>query len=83
MPAASGEQVPTLPAIEHETQVPVQAVLQQTLFTQCPEAQSVSRPDEHVPPTGILPQLMATHVLPVVQSAVVVAHVVLQAVVAH
>ena len=61
----------------------MQAVLQQTLFTQCPDAQSLSRPDEHVPPTGILPQLMATQVLPEVQSEAVVVHVVLQAVVAH
>jgi hypothetical protein len=83
VPAASGEQVPTLPAIEHDTHVPVHAVLQQTLLTQCPDAQSVSRPEEQVPPTGILPQLMAVQVLPVVQSAAVVVHVVLQAVVAH
>jgi len=82
-PAAIGEQVPTLPASEHDMQVPVQAALQQTLFTQWPEAQSVSSPDEQVPPTGILPQLMATQVLPVVQSLAVVVHEVLQAVVAH
>ena len=39
--------------------------------------------DEHVPPTGILPQLIETQVLPVVQSADVVVQVVLHAVVAH
>ena len=60
-------------------QVPVQAELQQTLLTQNPDAQSVPMPDGHEPPTGILPQLMLTHVLPVVQSAAVVVQVVLQA----
>jgi hypothetical protein len=82
-PAAIGVQVPTLPASEHDMHVPVQAVLQQTLFTQWPDAQSESSPDEQVPPIGILPQLMLTQVLPVVQSLAVVVHDVLQAVVAH
>jgi len=83
LPAAIGEQVPTLPAIEHDMQVPVHAMLQQTLLTQNPDAQSLFSPDEHVPPIGILPQLMATQVLPLVQSVAVVVHVVLHAPVPH
>jgi len=79
LPAAIGEQVPTLPVSEHDVQVPVQAVLQQTLLTQNPDAQSVPRPDGHEPPIGILPQLMATQVLPIVQSAALVVQVVLHA----
>ena len=78
-PAAIGEQVPTLPVSEHDMQVPVQAVLQQTLLTQFPDAQSVPEPDGHEPPIGILPQLMLTQVFPVVQSAAVVVQVVLHA----
>ena len=77
-PTSIGLHVPTLPVSEHDWQVPVQAVLQQMLFTQCPDWQSVSNPDGHDPPIGILPQLMATQVLPVVQSVVAV-HVVLHA----
>jgi len=57
----------------------VQAVLQQMLLTQFPDWQSMPLPDGHEPPIGILPQLMLTHVLPVVQSAAVVVQVVLQA----
>ena len=64
-------------------QVPVHALLQQTLLTQKLDAQSEFSPDEHVPPIGILPQLIVTQVFPVVQSAAVVVHVVLHAVVAH
>ena len=41
-PAAIGEHVPTLFLIAQDMQVPVQALLQQTLFTQCPDAQSES-----------------------------------------
>jgi hypothetical protein len=82
-PVAIGEHVPTLPVTEHDMQVPVQALLQQTLFTQNPDAQSVFSPDEHVPPIGIFPQLMVTQVFPVVQSAAVVVHVVLHAAVPH
>ena len=78
-PAAIGEQVPTLPVSEHEVHVPVQAVLQQTLLTQNPDAQSVPAPDGHDPPIGILPQLMLTQVLPAVQSAAVVVQLVLHA----
>ena len=82
-PAAIGEHVPTLPASEHDTHVPVQAMLQQMLFTQFPDWQSVPTPDGHEPPIGILPQLMATQVLPVVQSAAEVVQVILQAPVPH
>src|SRR5437763_146924 len=63
-PAAIGEHVPTLPEIEHDMHVPVQALLQQTLFTQNPDAQSVFNPEEQVPPTGILPQLMVLQQTP-------------------
>ena len=77
-PVAIGEQVPTLPTNEQDMQVPVHAVLQQMLFTQFPDWQSIPTPDGHDPPIGILPQLMATQVLPVVQSVVAV-HVVLHA----
>jgi len=77
-PAAIGEHVPTLPASEHDTHVPVQAMLQQMLFTQNPDWQSPFVPDGHDPPIGILPQLIATQVLPDVQSDVAV-HIVLHA----
>lgn len=56
----------------HVMHVPVQAELQQTPCTQKPEAQSAPTPDGHRPPMGILPQLMATHVLPVTHSLVIV-----------
>jgi hypothetical protein len=82
-PAAIGEHVPTLPVSEHDMQVPVHALLQHTLFTQKPDAQSLFSPDEHVPPIGILPQLMAVQVFPDVQSAAVVVHDVLHAAVPH
>jgi len=82
-PVAIGEHVPTLPESEHDMQVPVHALLQQTLLTQKLDAQSEFSPDEHVPPTGIFPQLIVTQVFPFVQSAAVVVHVVLHAVVAH
>jgi len=82
-PASIGEQVPTLPASEQDMHVPVHALLQQTLLTQNPDAQSEFRPDEHVPPIGIFPQLMVTQVLPVVQSAAEVVHDVLHAPVPH
>jgi hypothetical protein len=72
-PAATGEQVPVLQVVH----VPVQAVLQQMPSTQKPDAQSVPTPDGHGPPIGILPQLMAVHVLPDVHS-LVAEHVVRQ-----
>ena len=77
-PFAIGEHVPTLPVNEQDMHGPVQAMLQQMLFTQFPDWQSVPTPDGHEPPIGILPQLMATQVLPDVQSDVAV-HVVLHA----
>ena len=83
VPAGIGEHVPTLPASEHDRHVPVQALLQQTLFTQKFDAQSEFMPDGQAPPIGILPQLMATQVLPEMQSAAVVVHVVLHAAVPH
>jgi hypothetical protein len=78
-PAAIGEHVPRLPAIEHDMHVPVQAELQQTLLTQKFDAQSEFTPDGQAPPIGIFPQLMATQVLPATQSAAEVVHEVLQA----
>ena len=74
-PAATGEHVP-VPQLMH---VPVHAELQHTPCTQKPDAQSDPTPDGHRPPMGILPQLMATHVLPVTHSLVIV-HDVRQAV---
>jgi len=82
-PGAIGEQVPTLPASEHDMQVPVQALLQQMLLTQKFDAQSEFTPDGHDPPIGILPQLMLTQVLPDVQSAAAVVQDILQAPVPH
>jgi len=82
-PARIGEHVPTLPASAHDVQVPVQALLQQMPLTQNPDAQSAFTPDGQAPPTGILPQLMATQVLPEVQSVAVVVQVVLHVPVPH
>jgi hypothetical protein len=82
-PAGIGEQVPLLPVNEHDMHAPVQAMLQQTVLTQKFDAQSEFSPDGQSPPTGILPQLMLTQVLPVVQSVAVLVHVVLQAPVPH
>ena len=82
-PAAIGEHVPTLPAIEQDMQVPTQTLLQQMLSTQCPEAQVLSCPVGHEPPIGIRPQLMLTQVLPDEQSAAVLLHDILQAPVPH
>ena len=82
-PAAIGVHVPMLVEIEHDMHVPAHAVLQQTLLTQNPDAQSAPMPDGQGPPTGILPQLMATQVLPDTQSAAEVVQVVLQAPVPH
>jgi hypothetical protein len=65
-PGPIGEHVPTLPVSEHDMQVPVQALLQQTLLTQNPESQSELTPLGQAPPMGILPQLLLTHVLPLV-----------------
>ena len=72
-PAETGEHVPVLQVMH----VPVHAELQHTPCTQKPDAQSEFTPDGHRPPMGILPQLMATHVLPVTHS-LLVAHVVRQ-----
>ncbi len=82
-PGPIGEHVPTLPVSEHDMQVPVQAMLQQTLLTQKFDAQSEFTPDGQGPPIGIFPQLMATQVLPATQSAAEVVHEVLQVPVPH
>ena len=71
-PGAIGEHVPTLPVSEHDMHVPVQALLQQTLLTQNPDSQSELVPLGQAPPIGILPQLLLTHVLPVVHWVVAV-----------
>lgn len=71
-PGAIGEHVPTLPVSEHDMHVPVQALLQQTLLTQNPESQSEFNPPGQAPPIGTLPQLLLTHVLPVVHWVVAV-----------
>jgi hypothetical protein len=74
-PAGISEQVPTLPVNEQDMQVPVQAVSQQMLLTQLPDAQSMPTPDGQAPPIGILPQLIIVQVLPLVHS-VEVEHIV-------
>jgi hypothetical protein len=61
-------QVPALPVIAHDMQLPVQVVAQQTLFAQWPDLQSVSA--AQVAPGGLGPQLPATQkLLAPVQSA--------------
>jgi hypothetical protein len=60
-------QVPALPAIAHDLQLPVQAVAQQTPSAQWVDLQSPSAPQ--LAPGGLSPQLPATQKLPVVQSA--------------
>ena len=59
-------QVPALPVIAHDLQVPVQVVEQQTPWAQIPDLQSESAPQ--LAPTGFGPQLPLTQKLPVVQS---------------
>lgn len=68
--------MPTEPVREHDWQVPVQALAQQTPCAQKPELHSTAV--AHVPPMGFLPQLMLLQLLGEVQSAVV-AQVVRQA----
>jgi hypothetical protein len=61
-------QVPALPVIAHDLQVPVQVVAQQTPCAQWSDLQSVSTPQ--LAPGGLGPQLPAVQKLPVpVQSA--------------
>ena len=55
-------QVPALPAIAHDLQVPVQAVAQQTPCAQRVDLQSVSAPQ--LAPGGLWPQLPLTQMLP-------------------
>ena len=63
------EQVPPVPVSEHDMQVPVQAVWQQTPCAQMPLAQSV--PAMHAAPRGYLPQLPPVQTFPAEQSAFV------------
>ena len=79
-PDAIGEQVPIVPVRAHDMQVPVQALLQQTLWAQNPDAQAV--PAVQVAPGGSLPQLLLTQELGETQS-VLIEQVVLQAPVPH
>ncbi len=60
-------QVPALPAIAHDMQLPVQVVAQQTPCAQWVDLQSPSAPQ--LAPGGLRPQLPFTQKLPVVQSA--------------
>jgi hypothetical protein len=58
---------PSLPAIAHDRQVPLQAVEQQTPCSQCPDAQSVAT--AQAAPGGFGPQLPETQDAPATQSA--------------
>src|SRR5580704_3663231 len=60
-------QVPALPAIAQDWQLPVQVVPQQTPCAQCVDLQSPSAPQ--LAPGGLSPQLPETQKVPVVQSA--------------
>jgi hypothetical protein len=70
-PASTSVQVPAVPASAHERQAPVQAVRQQTPFSQKPLPHSAAA--AQAPPFGFLPQLPpvqtfgATHWLSFVQ----------------
>lgn len=80
-PAAIGEQLPTLPVIAQDMQVPLQVVLQQTPWTQLPEPHSA--PIWQAAPFGSLPQLpLASQVFGATQS-VLALHVTLHAPVPH
>jgi len=68
-------QVPRLVVRAHDMQVPVQAVLQQTLCSQWPEVQSP--PAAQVAPVAFFPQTVAMQKSPDAQSAST-AHLVLQ-----
>jgi hypothetical protein len=69
-PAGTVEQVPPVPVSEHDMQVPVHAVLQQTPCAQNPLLHSP--PAVHAAPSGFSPQLDAVQTLPLVQSALAV-----------
>jgi hypothetical protein len=79
-PLGTFVQVPTVPEIAQDRQVPVQVVVQQTPWAQLPELHSVSPP--HAAPIGLRPQLFPLHTFGDAQSAAV-AQVVLQAAVPH
>jgi hypothetical protein len=68
--------VPAVPVRLHDIQVPVHAVLQQTLCSQWPDVQSP--PEAQVAPIALFPQMVAMQKSPVAQSAST-AHLVLQA----
>jgi hypothetical protein len=69
-PAGTVEHVPPVPLSAHDMQVPLQVVLQQTPCAQTRLSHSV--PAAHAAPSGLPPQLLAVHTLPLVQSADVV-----------
>lgn len=62
--------MPPVPVSEHERQVPVHVVWQQTPWAQIPLAQSP--PAAQAAPRGSLPQLPPLQTLPAEQSALVV-----------
>jgi len=66
VPCGTGEQVPTLFATLHATQVPLQSALQQTPCWQKPESHSL--PSVHLVPTIFLPQIDPLHTYPLAQS---------------
>ena len=68
-PAGTVEQVPPVPVSEHDMQLPVHAVLQQTPCAQVDDAHSL--PAVHGAPGGLGPQLPFTHAAPATQSAAV------------
>jgi hypothetical protein len=80
VPAGIGVQVPVVVVRLHATQVPAQALLQQTPWAQNPDAHSVPAPQ--VAPMGLSPQLMFRHCAGETQS-VLTEQVVLQAVALH
>ena len=69
-PAGTVEQVPPVPVSEHDMQLPVHAVLQQTPCAQNPLLHSL--PAMQAAPSGLRPQLDAVQTLPLVQSVDVV-----------
>jgi hypothetical protein len=79
-PLGTFTQVPAVPAIAHERQLPVQVPMQHTPWAQLPELHSPS--PAHAAPSGFRPQLPVLQTLGEAQSALVV-QVVRQAPVPH
>jgi hypothetical protein len=79
-PLGTFMQVPSVPVIAHDLQVPVQALAQQMLCSQKPELHSPAPPQ--AAPIGFRPQLPLLQTLGDAQSVAVV-HVILQAPVPH